>query len=687
MTLSPMKTPGAFTHKLASLQSRAWLPPALLLLALSSVFLFGGDRGYFYRDRIHNWHSAMPLTIADNLSSEHHFLMFWRQTLGADGKPAYEPYNRFPIVGYALIKLAILPFGDDLSAKIYAARMLMLLCFAAAAVLAYLSLRRLTSSRWIALTAVLLAFSSTYCLYYSDLIANEVMIDLFGVMLVFHGMAIFEQDGRFRQLVIKACAALLLGWHVYALLLPFIAFGLIREIVKARLSVSIPPPSALCQLKYSAQPLIRSRYLTLGVAALLFGISMLTFNFTNEYFALNRETSLTELPSFQSMIYRTGVHSLFKETHANYLSWHNFLKIQSYNVGLMSLPYAFSPAHKEPIVYEDGSIIVRQPPWPFVGLGATAFSASLIGLLFVRRYKILLASLTLSGFCWILPMRHSTAYPAHDFEAVFYIGIALTLFSLVLLCLHRLLNERLIAALSAVALLVFVVSALRMERLNNANQDIAIHQTTIADMRLIRDMTKGKSTEVTPNKNWGDEMSSYYYFSGRTVMPRHKTPSDKHKADFVLSFTRIDMPALLTPDNRRVYLYDAGAYIKQIHEMIERSDGAQAIRSNFDVYLNERHLIYVKDACSEDDINERFFLALYPANEIDLPYGRAQYGFDNLDFYFMDQSVQSGERCIAIMPLPDYDIARIYTGQYIQRADSSFDHLWEGEIHMTEAAR
>ena len=676
MTHSPMKTPNTFARKLASLQSRAWLPPALLLLALSAVFLFGGDRGYFYRDGFHNWNSAKHLTIADNLSSEHHFLMFHYQTLDADGELTYEPYNRFPIGGFALTKLAILPFGYDPSAQIYAARMLMLLLFAAAAVLAYMSICRITSSRWIALTATLLAFSSIYCLYYSDAISTEGTMDLFALMLVFHGIVIFEQTGRFRQLLLKTCIALLLGWHVYALLLPFITFGLIRKLIKTLPNVSTPPP-VLCQLKRTTLSLIRSRYLTLGAVALLFGVSVLTFNFTNEYFALNHETPLTKLPSFQSMIYRIGVDSNLRDNanDAKYLHWPNFLENQLQRIGMMSLPYAFFPPFVE---YPTDA-----PSRLFAVLGIVASGASLIGLLFVRRHKILLASLALSGFCWALPMRYNVALPVHDFESVFYIGIALTLFSLALLWLHRLLSERLIAALSVVALLVFALSALRMSQLNNANQNLEIHKATFADMRLIREMIEGKSTEITSNRifnrNW-DIRFHYYYFRGRTIIPVYTNPSDKYKGDFALSFTRLDVPALLTPHNRRVYLYDAGAYIKQIHEIIERSDERQSIRSHFDVYINGQNLIYVKDACSEDDINENFFLAAFPVDESDLPVESRQRGFQNLDFHFAAQSVQSGDRCIAIARLPDYDIARIYTGQYIQRTDGSTQNLWEGEL-------
>ena len=174
MTLLPRETLKTAAHSLASLQNRAWLPNAMLLLALSSVFMFDGGRSHFYREHSHNLLSAERLAIAKNLSIKHHFLMFTAQTLDSDGNAVYIPYNRFPIGGHALIKLAILPFGGDLSAQIYVARALMLLFFAAAVVLAYLSLRRLTASRWIALTAILLAFSSSYVLYYNDAIVPDI---------------------------------------------------------------------------------------------------------------------------------------------------------------------------------------------------------------------------------------------------------------------------------------------------------------------------------------------------------------------------------------------------------------------------------------------------------------------------------------------------------------------------------
>ena len=191
-------------------------PGLILLAALTAVFVFGHDRGHFYRTEHHDWVSSLGLAKAANFSPDHAFLMFSRQTLDPEMDSGYVLRNRFPPGAFALTALAIAPF-DGLSSQILAARMLMLLFFAAAAVVAWLSLRRLFDP-WAALAAVLLSCSSWYALYYSDMIFNDVP-SLFGVLLAFHGMVVFVQEGRFRQLVVKSCAALLLGWQVYALLL------------------------------------------------------------------------------------------------------------------------------------------------------------------------------------------------------------------------------------------------------------------------------------------------------------------------------------------------------------------------------------------------------------------------------------------------------------------------------------
>ena len=232
--VTPVLAALARRFRLPHLPRNEAAPLALLLLALASVFAFGGDRSQFYREGHHDWVSAHTLTLAANLSAEHGFTGFQRREMSWEGEPEVSPYNRFPIGSYALVKMAMLAAGDGIPEQILAARTLMLAFFAASAVLAYLALARLLGDRRIALAATLLAFSSYYLLHYNDMVSAEASTNLFGVMLVFHGMVLYAQEGRFRQLLPKTAAAVLLGWHVLGLIAPFVLLALGRELLASR---------------------------------------------------------------------------------------------------------------------------------------------------------------------------------------------------------------------------------------------------------------------------------------------------------------------------------------------------------------------------------------------------------------------------------------------------------------------
>ena len=190
-----------------------WLPPLALPLAMFIALLaLGGDRGYVYRHgNVHSKTAIRTLAIAENLSPEHNFRLAHRIWRDDDGGVRYNLYSRFPVGGYALVKLATMPFGNDLAAKLWAGAVLALLMFCGAALLAHLAIIRLTSSRWVAFAGAALAFSSLYALWYADGPFGEGVMDVFGAALVFHGMVVFVQEGRFRQLLVKTFAALLLG--------------------------------------------------------------------------------------------------------------------------------------------------------------------------------------------------------------------------------------------------------------------------------------------------------------------------------------------------------------------------------------------------------------------------------------------------------------------------------------------
>ena len=91
--------------------------------------------------------------------------------------------------------------------------------------------------------------------------------------------------------------------------------------------------------------------------------------------------------------------------------------------------------------------------------------------------------------------------------------------------------------------------------------------------------------------------------------------------------------------------------------------GAPLIRSDYNVYIQDNRLIYTKWPCTAKDTAGRFALHLWTVQVADLPAGRRQYGFDNLDFDFEQHGVQFGYKCLIRVPLPDYPLTIVETGQ------------------------
>lgn len=652
------------------------LPLLFLLAAMATLFLFGNDRSIFYRSGHHDGNSSKTLTLAENLSFRHGLLLFFYHYRDADGDRHYtDPYSRFPVGGFALVKLAILPFGEDaFRAKIYVGRMLMLVLFSAAAALAYQALARLTGNRWDALTATLLAFSSWYLLYYADMIFNEVTIDLFAVMLVFHGMVIFVQEGRFRQLLVKSCLALLLGWHVYAFLLPFVIFGLVREHIESRRSVSALP--ALGQLRGYAAALRRSRYLMLGVVTLLFGIAVLTFNLTNEYFALNGEVPLRELPTVQSAVKRLGGDARFNARIPDALTARPFIADQFYRIGNMMLPYSVSP-HE----IKDRFASLTYRDYPIVVLGMLSLAAGLAGLAWMRRRPdllLLLGTLTIAGFCWAAPLR--TSVIDHDFESVFYIGIPLTAFTFLLLFLRSLSPIRLELAFAVAALALFIFSVTEMAGVGQSRHMLNIERAQMDDYAAIRELVDDRSTIYIQGhplaSDWGGaSWATTYFLAGKSIIYEDvngNVDPEGQSRDYLLQPIREDGPALLTPENSHIFLYDS---LRYEGEYRTENLGSPIIESNWNVYVNDDRLIYVSEQCSDKDAH--FFLHLFPKNASDVQADRKELGYNNQDFNFqIGGGVHIGRTCVVERPLPGYDIDTIHTGQYIPGES----RIWEGEV-------
>ena len=101
-------------------------------------------------------------------------------------------------------------------------------------------------------------------------------------------------------------------------------------------------------------------------------------------------------------------------------------------------------------------------------------------------------------------------------------------------------------------------------------------------------------------------------------------------------------------------------------------------RAVFDLYWDRqaRTLTYVKEPCASPDAERKFFLHIAPERVGDLPEDRRARGFDNLDFEYFTRGVLFDGKCAAVLPLPDYEIDRLRTGQYV----SGEGEVWEASV-------
>ena len=128
--------------------------------------------------------------------------------------------------------------------------------------------------------------------------------------------------------------------------------------------------------------------------------------------------------------------------------------------------------------------------------------------------------------------------------------------------------------------------------------------------------------------------------------------------------------------------------------LLERvGDSPVLARSDWDVHRVEGvgaerdSLVYVKAACSEEDLAKTFFLHVVAADPDDLPPERRTVGYANLDFGFAPQGGSRVDgRCVVGADLPAYGIAAVRTGQY-SVDDGEFRRVWQVEIAADEMLR
>ena len=100
-------------------------------------------------------------------------------------------------------------------------------------------------------------------------------------------------------------------------------------------------------------------------------------------------------------------------------------------------------------------------------------------------------------------------------------------------------------------------------------------------------------------------------------------------------------------------------------------------RNYFDLYDLGDRLLYLRETCAVADTTARFFLHIVPEKVADLPEEGQAAGIAWLGFDFGRWGSLFDGKCLAAVPLPDYPIKEIRTGQYVPGQDGN---LWAVEL-------
>ena len=120
---------------------------------------------------------------------------------------------------------------------------------------------------------------------------------------------------------------------------------------------------------------------------------------------------------------------------------------------------------------------------------------------------------------------------------------------------------------------------------------------------------------------------------------------------------------------------DTLALVREDLEELTAAPGTRILASDFDVYLDGRRVVYIKEGCRPTDLQNPFFLNIVPTDENDLPGSRIPYGYVSYLYYkhHFRLGIDRG-RCLATAHLPDYPLRSLWTGQFVWGRGL----LWEG---------
>ena len=241
---------------------------------------------------------------------------------------------------------------------------------------------------------------------------------------------------------------------------------------------------------------------------------------------------------------------------------------------------------------------------------------------------------------------------------MFYVGIPLTVFSLVFLYVRRLAGDRFVPVLAAAALAVFVFSSVKMAGVGHGPREAAAEAELMQDFEVIRDALAEGFLYIPPGQRGEVTHERLRYFLAGSVILAPRQWRQREMAGFVILRHRDEGRALLTPDNRRMFLYDRALYDESYDDP---ALGAPIIASDWNVYWKDGRLIYVSEDCANR--KAPFFLSLTSPEAGEPSEHGERHAFDGTEFYLRDIARRTDRKCVGVLDLPEYGFASVRTGQ------------------------
>ena len=384
-------------------QVNSWLPFILLTLVGICIFLTEKSDGGFVPGGFYSGVSVHGLTLSKNLmNSEHPLFIFAGREL-QDGKIVYDAYNRFPVFPFLLTGLIINPFEYDLSLQIYLARQLMNIFFFLSIIVAFKLVTELVKNRYLAISVVLITFSSYYMLTYNNLIFNDIPA-LLGFVLALYAVIKSQQEKlKIPHILFYSIFPISMGWQPYAVYGTWFLIDTLALVLSAEKT----------SLRVRLFNIFRQPSFIITLLAITWGVIILGMQLLNEWRIVGG--SFTDLPSVSSALWRSGLSSAAGHTQFIWLfDWLNYLPAQAQAITVMLIPF-----------------------WPVFqvdpGINASIFVVISLMIYALLRYlkdrslvnKVHLI-LIFSGLPWAIVMKQFVAM--HEFQSIFYIGLTVSVY-------------------------------------------------------------------------------------------------------------------------------------------------------------------------------------------------------------------------------------------------------------------